>query len=39
VESAPLAVHVARTFPLEMAAEAHLVLDHHYPGKLALRIR
>jgi NADPH:quinone reductase len=30
-------VHVARTFPLDRAAEAHRALDEHYLGKLALR--
>ncbi|HEX6037068.1 NADP-dependent oxidoreductase [Longimicrobium sp.] len=31
-------VHVARTFPLEQAADAHRALGEHYLGKLALRI-
>ena len=30
--------HVARTFPLESAAEAHEALETHYLGKLALRV-
>jgi NADPH2:quinone reductase len=30
-------VHVARTFPLNQAAEAHRALEKHYLGKLALR--
>lgn len=30
-------VHVARTWPLSEAAEAHRSLDDHYLGKLALR--
>jgi hypothetical protein len=34
----PFRVHVARTFPLEQAREAHLALGEHYLGKLALRI-
>jgi len=37
IESGPFEVHVARTFPLEKAAEAHRELDKHYLGKLALR--
>lgn len=37
IASGPFEVHVARTFPLERAAEAHRALDEHYLGKLALR--
>jgi len=37
IEKAPFEVHVARTFPLEMAAEAHRTLGEHYLGKLTLR--
>lgn len=37
IASGPFEVHVARTFPLEQAAEAHRALDEHYLGKLALR--
>lgn len=37
IESGPFEVHVARTFPLDQAAEAHRELDKHYLGKLALR--
>lgn len=37
IESRPFEVHVARTFPLEHAAEAHRALERHYLGKLALR--
>ena len=37
IESGPFEVHVARTFPLEKAADAHRELDKHYLGKLALR--
>ncbi|MGH8718485.1 MAG: zinc-binding dehydrogenase [Burkholderiales bacterium] len=37
IASGPFKVHVARTFPLEQAAEAHRALDEHYLGKLALR--
>lgn len=37
IESGPFEVHVARTFPLDKAADAHRELDKHFPGKLALR--
>lgn len=37
IESGPFEVHLARTFPLDKAAEAHRELDKHYLGKLALR--
>ena len=37
IESGPFQAHVARTFPLDRAAEAHRELDKHYLGKLALR--
>ncbi len=37
IEAGPFEVHVARTFPLDQAAEAHRELDKHYLGKLALR--
>jgi NADPH2:quinone reductase len=37
IERGPFIVHVARTFPLEQAADAHRALDEHYLGKLALR--
>ena len=33
----PFHVHVAKTFPLDEAAEAHRTLGEHYLGKLALR--
>jgi len=33
----PFEVHVARSFPLDQAAEAHRVLDDHYLGKLVLQ--
>ena len=36
IEAGPFEVHVARTFPLDQAAEAHRALDDHYLGKLAL---
>jgi NADPH:quinone reductase len=39
VEQGPFEVHVARTFPLAQAADAHRALDEHYLGKLALRTR
>jgi NADPH:quinone reductase len=31
-------VHVARTFALDQAADAHRALGEHYVGKLALRV-
>jgi NADPH:quinone reductase-like Zn-dependent oxidoreductase len=37
IESGPFEVHVARTFPLEKAADAHRALETHHLGKLALR--
>ena len=37
IEAGPFEVHVARTFPLDKAADAHRELDKHYLGKLALR--
>ena len=33
----PFEVHVARSFPLDQAAEAHQALDEHYLGKLVLQ--
>ncbi|MGH7574060.1 MAG: quinone oxidoreductase family protein [Longimicrobiales bacterium] len=39
IASGPFEVHVACTFPLDQAAEAHRALDEHYLGKLALRPR
>ena len=38
IEASSFQVHIARTFPLERAADAHRALDEHYLGKLALRI-
>jgi NADPH:quinone reductase-like Zn-dependent oxidoreductase len=38
IEVGPFDVHVARTFRLAQAAEAHRALDGHYLGKLALRL-
>jgi NADPH:quinone reductase len=35
----PFQVHIARTFPLAQAADAHRALGEHYLGKLALRVR
>jgi NADPH2:quinone reductase len=37
IESGPFEVHVARTFPLDQAADAQRALSTHYLGKLALR--
>jgi NADPH:quinone reductase-like Zn-dependent oxidoreductase len=37
ITEAPVEVHVARTFPLERAADAHRALGEHFLGKLALR--
>jgi hypothetical protein len=31
-------IEPSEVFPIEQAVEAHLALDQHYPGKLALRI-
>ncbi len=39
IASGPFEVHIARTFSLEQAAEAHRALDTHYLGKLVLRPR
>ena len=36
IEAGPFEVHVARTFPLEQAADAQRALKEHYLGKLAL---
>jgi NADPH:quinone reductase-like Zn-dependent oxidoreductase len=33
----PFEVHVARSFPLDQAAEAHRTLDEHCLGKLVLQ--
>jgi NADPH:quinone reductase len=38
IEASPFEVHIARTLPLDRAAEAHRALDDHYLGKLALRL-
>jgi NADPH:quinone reductase len=38
IEAGPFEVHVARTFRLDQAADAHQALDEHYLGKLALRL-
>ena len=37
IEAGPFEVHIARTFPLDKAADAHRELDTHYLGKLGLR--
>ena len=36
IESGPFEVHVARTFQLDKAADAHREFDKHFLGKLAL---
>jgi len=36
IDGGPFEVHIARTFKLEEAAEAHRALESHYLGKLAL---
>ena len=33
----PFEVHIARSIPLDQAAEAHRALDEHYLGKLVLQ--
>jgi len=38
IDSGPFEVHVARTFPLDQAADAHRALGTHFVGKLALRL-
>ncbi len=38
IDSGPFEVHVARTFPFDQIAEAHLTLGTHFLGKLALRL-
>ena len=38
IDSGPFEVHVARTFRLDEASEAHKALSEHHLGKLALRI-
>ena len=38
ISTTPPIVHIAETFPLESAAEAHRALDRHHLGKLALAI-
>jgi NADPH:quinone reductase-like Zn-dependent oxidoreductase len=37
IEAGPFEVHVARTFPLDQAADAQRALEEHFLGKLALR--
>jgi NADPH:quinone reductase len=39
IEAGPFEVHIAHTFPLEQAADAHRALEKHHLGKLALRPR
>jgi NADPH:quinone reductase-like Zn-dependent oxidoreductase len=36
IDQAPFEVHVARTYPLDKAAEAHKALGQHFLGKIAL---
>lgn len=38
IEAGLIEVHIAHTFALEQAAEAHRALKTHYLGKLALRV-
>jgi NADPH:quinone reductase len=38
IEERAITVHVARSFPLEQAADAHRALDQHYLGKLVLTV-
>ncbi|MER7415832.1 NADP-dependent oxidoreductase [Micromonospora peucetia] len=38
IEASSFEVHVARTFPLERARDAHRALNDHYVGKLALQV-
>lgn len=38
IEASAFEVHVAQTFPLARAAEAHRALNDHYVGKLALKV-
>jgi len=37
IEAGPFEVHIARTFSLDQAADAHRALNEHYLGKLALK--
>lgn len=39
IDSGSFEVHIAHTFSLDQAAEAHRALDTHFLGKLALRLR
>lgn len=38
IEKHPIDIHIARSFPLEQAAEAHKQLDEHYVGKYILEV-
>lgn len=38
IDASSFEVHIARTFPLVRARDAHLALRHHHVGKLALRV-
>ncbi len=37
IDAGPFEVHIARSFSLRQAAEAHRALEEHYLGKLAIR--
>jgi NADPH2:quinone reductase len=39
IGNAPFTVHVAKSFKLDQVAEAHRMLDTHYLGKLALKVK
>lgn len=38
IDASTFEVHLARTFPLDRARDAHLALQDHYLGKLALQV-
>jgi len=38
VGNTPFTVHVAKTFPLDRAADAQRMLDTHYLGKIAIKV-
>lgn len=39
IERGPFQVHIAQTFSLAQAAEAHRALERHYLGKIALQVK
>lgn len=39
IDRGPVQAHIAQTFPLERAAEAHRALEDHYLGKIALQVK